>query len=111
MQSLLMEKNKSDNFVTLLKGNKMNKRQILASLNSIANELDKNLLYQEANILTEIMQKIAKKNYDDDSIDEEVCPRCKGDDIDTDKNGKPVICYDCGWPETEDEDRDNEEPR
>ncbi len=89
----------------------MNKRQILASLSNIANQLDIDSLYQEANILTEIMQKLAKKNYDDDSIDEEVCPDCKSEVIETDKNGKPVICYDCGWPAKEDEDRDNEEPR
>lgn len=88
----------------------MNKKQVVASLNNIANELDNVGLYQEANILTNIMQKIAKKE-DDDSIDEEVCPKCKGDVIDTDKNGKPTKCYDCGWPEEEDEDRDNEEPR
>ena len=89
----------------------MNKKQIVASLNKIANELDNNSLYQEANILTSIMQKIAKKDYDDDSIDEEMCPKCEGDDIETDKNGKPTKCYQCGWPEEEDEDRDNEEPR
>ena len=45
----------------------MNKRQIIASLNKIANELDINSLYQEANILTNIMQRIAKKHDDDDS--------------------------------------------
>ena len=89
----------------------MNKRQIIASLSSIANQLDINSLYEEANILTVIMQKLAKKNYDDDSIDEEVCPKCGSDEIETDKNGNPVICYDCGWPAKEDEDRDNEEPR
>ena len=89
----------------------MNKRQIIASLNKIANELDNDSLYHEANIITNIMQKLAKKHDDDDSIDEEVCPNCKGDDIDTDKNGKPTKCYHCGWPEEEDEDRDNEEPR
>jgi hypothetical protein len=91
--------------------NIMNKRQILASLNNIANELDSLSLYQEANTLTYIMQKIAKKHDDDDSIDEEMCPICKGDDVETDKNGKPTKCYNCGWPEKEDEDKDNEEPR
>ena len=89
----------------------MNKRQIIASLHKIANELDNNSLYQEANILTNLMQKLAKKHDDDDSIDEEKCPRCKGDAVDTDKNGKVIKCYDCEWPEEEDEDRDNEEPR
>ena len=80
----------------------MNTRQIVASLNKIANELDTNELYKEANIITNIMQKIAKKHDDDDSIDEENCPKCKGNDIDTDKNGKATKCYDCGWPEKED---------
>jgi hypothetical protein len=39
----------------------MNKRQILASLSNIANQLDIDSLYQEANILTEIMVKIAQE--------------------------------------------------
>ncbi len=38
----------------------MNKKQILASLNNIANNLDKNGLYEEANTLTNIMQKVAQ---------------------------------------------------
>ena len=37
----------------------MNKRQILASLNNIANELDNSNLYKEANTLTKIMMKLA----------------------------------------------------
>jgi hypothetical protein len=37
----------------------MNKRQIIASLNSIANELDNSNLYKEANTLTKIMMKLA----------------------------------------------------
>ena len=44
----------------------MDKKQIIASLNKIANELDSLSLYQEANTLTYIMQKIAKKHDDDD---------------------------------------------
>lgn len=39
----------------------MNKRQIVASLNSIANELDNNGLYQEANSLTNIMNRLAQE--------------------------------------------------
>ena len=47
----------------------MNKRQILASINEIANELDKRGLYSEANSLTNVMKRIAeeeksKKVYD-----------------------------------------------
>jgi hypothetical protein len=39
----------------------MNKRQILASLNKIANELDNNGLVKEANTLTNIMIKVAEE--------------------------------------------------
>ena len=41
----------------------MNKRQIIASLNKIANELDNNKLYAEANTITQIMVKLAAE-YD-----------------------------------------------
>ena len=88
----------------------MNKRQIIASLNNIANSLDNSGLFKEATSITNLMKRLAK-NYDDDSIDEEVCPGCGGYDIETDKNGKPTECNSCRWPEEEDEDRDNEEPR
>jgi Fe-S-cluster formation regulator IscX/YfhJ len=37
----------------------MNKRQIIASLNKIANELDTAKLYNEANIVTKVMSRIA----------------------------------------------------
>jgi hypothetical protein len=37
----------------------MNKRQIIASLNNISNHLDNNGLYNEANILTNIMKRLA----------------------------------------------------
>ena len=39
------------------------KRQIIAKINNIANELDKNGLYAEANALTNVMKKLA---FDDD---------------------------------------------
>ena len=39
----------------------MNKKQILASLNNIANNLDKNGLYEEANTLTNIMTRVAQQ--------------------------------------------------
>jgi len=42
----------------------MNKKQILASLNNIAYILDNNNLYQEANILTSIMKRLAKEKYE-----------------------------------------------
>ena len=37
----------------------MNKKQIVASLNKIANELDNNGLYTEASALTTIMSRLA----------------------------------------------------
>ena len=40
----------------------MNKRTIIASLNKIANELDNNGLYKEANTVTKVMSRLA---YDD----------------------------------------------
>lgn len=57
--------------------NIMNKRQIVSSLNKLANELDKNGMYQEANNLTEVMNKLALFNFknpfskDDDNSEKE----------------------------------------
>lgn len=42
----------------------MNKRQIVASLNNIANELDNNGLYQESSVITNVMKKIAQAPSD-----------------------------------------------
>jgi hypothetical protein len=42
----------------------MNKRQIVASLNNIANELDNNGLYQESSVITNVMNKIAQAPSD-----------------------------------------------
>ena len=53
----------------------MNKRQIIASLNNIANDLDSNSLYQEANILTNIMKRLAVSP--DDIIGEDEIPSRK----------------------------------
>ena len=43
----------------------MNNRQIVASLNQIANELDSNGLYQEANVVTNVMVKISQNSIFD----------------------------------------------
>jgi len=43
----------------------MNKKQILASLNNIANSLDNLSLFEEANNITSIMTKIASDGWDD----------------------------------------------
>jgi len=40
----------------------MNKRQILASLNNISNQLDNNGLYKEATALTNVMKKLAQED-------------------------------------------------
>ncbi len=40
----------------------MNKRQILASLNNISNQLDNSGLYKEANVLTNVMKRIAEED-------------------------------------------------
>jgi len=49
----------------------MNKRQIIASLNKIANELDSALLFVEANTITKVMVKVA----DDMDMDSNMDPR------------------------------------
>jgi hypothetical protein len=49
----------------------MNKRQVIASLNKIANELDTNGLFAEATSLTKIMQKLALDRFrDNENFDE-----------------------------------------
>lgn len=49
-----------------LKGKNM-KRQIIASINNIANELDRNGLYAEASALTKVMKKLAfDKDFDEE---------------------------------------------
>ena len=41
----------------------MNKRQIIASLNNIANELDGTGLHSEANEVTEVMVKLSQYEF------------------------------------------------
>ena len=48
----------------------MNRRTIVASLNKIANELDNNGLYTEANTVTKVMSKIAMDENDEYNMDE-----------------------------------------
>jgi hypothetical protein len=52
----------------------MNKKQILASLNKIANELDNTGLYTEANSITKVMTRLAqeKSDFDDEFGDDEL---------------------------------------
>jgi hypothetical protein len=42
------------------------KRQIIAKINNIANELDRNGLYTEASTLTKVMQKLAMGEFDEE---------------------------------------------
>ena len=42
----------------------MTKRQVVASLNNIANQLDNNGLYQESSVITNVMNKIAQAPSD-----------------------------------------------
>lgn len=80
----------------------MNRRTIVSSLNNIANELDNTGLYNDANSVTKIMQKLAKfdnwdDGYDDNDDDGARCPGCGSYDVDTDKHGNPTKCLDCDW--------------
>jgi len=75
----------------------MNKRQIIASLNKIANELDNTGLYTEANTVTKVMSRLAMDGNDEYNMDDYgICPDC----------GEPLedgMCQDCGYGEDEDE--------
>ena len=49
------------------------KRQVIAKINEIANELDKNGLFVEANALTKVMQKLAfDRDFDDEGTYDEM---------------------------------------
>jgi len=75
----------------------MNKRQIIASLNKIANELDNTGLYTEANTVTKVMSRLAMDENDEYNMEDYgICPDC-GEPLD---NG---MCQDCGYGEDEDE--------
>jgi len=76
----------------------MNKRQIIASLNKIANELDTAKLYTEANTVTKVMSKIAMDGNDEYGSMEDMgyCPECEEFTL---IDGK---CEQCGHGEDED---------
>jgi hypothetical protein len=42
----------------------MDKKEILASLQNVANDLDETGLFSEANTITNVMQKLAYETYD-----------------------------------------------
>jgi hypothetical protein len=67
----------------------MNKRQVIASLNKIANELDNNGLFTEANTVTKVMSRLAMDENDE-------------------YNREDYFPY--GDPDGDDEDEDEVEP-
>ena len=76
----------------------MNKRQILASLNKIANELDNSRLYAEASTVTKVMKRLAMEStaaWRDTGEPDGTCQKCGefmfGDDT----------CPRCGYGEDE----------
>ena len=76
----------------------MNKRQIVASLNKIANQLDTAKLYTEANTVTKVMSRIAMDENDEYGSMEDMgyCPECQELSL---IDGK---CEQCGYGEDED---------
>ncbi len=75
----------------------MNKRQIIASLNKIANQLDTAKLYTEANTVTKVMSRLAMDENDfyDGMEDMGYCPECEELTL---IDGK---CEQCGYGEDE----------
>jgi len=74
----------------------MNKRQIIAALNKISNELDLNNLYKEANTVTKVMSRLAMEStaaWRDTGEPDGACQKCGefmfGDDT----------CPRCGYGE------------
>ena len=71
------------------------KKQIIAKINNVANELDRYGLYAEANALTNVMKKLA---FDSDSDGEGSYNEMLGPKLYRDREGKIIVSY------TEDED-------
>ena len=81
----------------------MNKRQIIASLNKIANQLDIEGLHNEADTVTKVMSRLAMDGNDEYNMEDYgICPDC-GEYL---EDGK---CFDCGYGDDDeyvDEDYD-----
>jgi hypothetical protein len=73
-------------------------KTIMASLNKVANELDSNGLYTEANTVTKVMSKIAMDENDENGSMEDMgyCPECHEFSL---IDGK---CEQCGHGEDDD---------
>ena len=54
-----------DEYLNKKQANKMNKKQIIASLNNIANELDNGGFYRESNTVTNVMKRLAQETPSD----------------------------------------------
>jgi hypothetical protein len=71
-------------------------RQIIAKINNIANELDRNGLYAEASTLTKVMQKLAfDKDFDEEGTHDEIFG-IHNDDPESDipvLSGKVIVQY------------------
>jgi hypothetical protein len=77
----------------------MNKKQIVTSLNKIADLLDNTGLYKEANTITKIMSRLAMDENDEyNTEDYGYCPDC-GDWI-----GDYDYCIECDWNVEKDDD-------
>jgi hypothetical protein len=73
------------------------KRQIIAKINNIANQLDSSGFYVEANALTSVMKKLAfDRDFDDEGSHDEMFGPMNDD---PDMDGKIIVSYT--------EDRDN----
>jgi hypothetical protein len=73
------------------------RRQIIAKINNIANRLDSNGFYVEANVLTNVMKKLAfDRDFDDEGSHDEMFGPMNDD---PDMDGKIIVSYT--------EDRDN----
>lgn len=67
------------------------KKQIIAKINNIANELDRNGLYAEANSLTNVMQKLAfDRDFDGEGTYDEMFGLMDEDDSNR-KDGKIIV--------------------
>ena len=95
-----MLRQQAEEDIFLMEVLKMNRKTIVASLNKIANALDNNGLYTEANTVTKVMSKIAmdfdERDYNNDKMD--------GMDL----MKEDYMPY--GDPDGDDDDDDMEEP-
>lgn len=78
------------------------KRQIIAKINNIANELDRNGLYAEANSLTNVMKRLADESGSMSDMD--YCPVCEEFSL------KGGYCAQCEYDENEEDNSEVQTP-